>query len=102
VDAARPAIRGKSLSEMFATPVKFDPEIIPRYAHLCRKGIRLFSFQINFVQQLPILLGNQRQKAAKALAELALVLFARNFRKFFFETFQGPAPCPLFAVNIDN
>ena len=87
---------------MFATPVKFDPEVIPRYAHLGREGIRLFSFQINFVQQLPILRGHQREKTAKALAKLALVLFARSFRKFFFETFQGSALGPLFAVNIDN
>jgi len=87
---------------MLATPVKPHGEIIPRYAHLCREGIRLVSFQINFVQQLPILRGHQRQKTAKALAELALVLFARSFRKLFFETFQGAAPRPLFAVNIDN
>ena len=82
--------------------MKPDGEVIPRYAHLCREGIRLLSFQINFVQQLAILLGHQRQKTAKALAELALVLFARSFRKLFFETFQGPALRPLFAVNIDN
>ena len=87
---------------MLATPVKPDGEVIPRYAHLCREGIRLFSFQINFVQQLAIWRGHQRQKTAKALAELSLVLFARHFRKLFFETFQGPAPRPLFPVNIDN
>lgn len=102
VDAARPAIPGQSLSEMLASPVKPDGEIIPRYVHLCREGIRLLSFQINFVQQLPILRGHQRQKTAKALAKLALVLFAGSFRKFFFETFQGSALRPLFAVNIDN
>jgi len=87
---------------MLATPVKPDGEVIPRYAHLCREVIRLLSFQINFVQQFAILLGHQRQKTVKAFAELSLVLFARSFRKFFFEAFQGPALRPLFAVNIDN
>ena len=80
MDAARATILGKSFSKMLPGPVKPHGEVIPRYAQRRRDFIRLLSLQINFFQQLPILLGHQRQKTPKAFAELPLILFAGCFR----------------------
>jgi hypothetical protein len=69
MDAARAAILGNGLSQMLPRPVKPHSEIIPRYAQLFRNLIRLLTLQINFFQQLPILLGHQRQKTPKVMAK---------------------------------
>ena len=102
VDAARATILGKSFLKVLPSPVKPHGEIIPRYAQRRRDLIRLLSLQINFFQQLPILLGHQRQKTPKAFAELPLILFAGCFRKLLFKTLQRAAACPPFPINIDN
>jgi len=102
VDAARATILGKRFLKMLPGPVKPHGEIIPRYAQPRCDLIRLLSLQINLFQQLPILLGHQRQKTPKAFAELPLILFAECFRKLLFKTLQRAAACPLFPINIDN
>src|ERR1041385_6459065 len=98
VDAARATILGKSFLKMFPGPVKPHGEVIPRYAQRRRDLIRLLSLQINFFQQLPILLWHQRQKAPKAFAELPLILFAGCFGKLLLKTLQRSASCSLFPI----
>lgn len=61
VGTAGPAIFGQGFSKMFASPVQPHGEIVPRHAQCHRNVLRSLSLQINFFQQLPILLWHQRQ-----------------------------------------
>ncbi len=102
VDAAGAAILGDRFAEVFAGAVELDAEVVPGQAELRGDGVLFVPLKVDFVQESAVSLGNEGQEAAKAPAELALLVVARGFRELFFETLQRPGPRALFAVKVDD
>ena len=102
VRTAGPATFGQSFSKMFASPVQSHGEIVTSHAQCRRNVLRSLALQINFFQQLPILLGHKGQKTLEAFAKFTFFLFVWTFRQLLFESIQRPLAGSLFPININD
>ena len=102
MSAARPAVLRKSFAKVFASAMQPHGKIVPGDAELRSDFIGLLALQIDLLEKVAVLLGDQKHEAFEALAENAFVLIIGRFWQFLLEAFEGTSPRILASVNVNN
>ena len=102
VSATRLAVLRKSFAKVFASAMQPYGQIVPCNAKRRGDFIGLLAFEIDLLEEIAVLLGDQRHEAFEALAENALILKVRRFRQFLLEAFEGASPRILASINVNN
>lgn len=102
VFAACPAIARDLLTEMFASPVQPDGEIVFGQTQFRRDFAGILSFEINALKQFPVLFRNGGQQPFEALAKQTLLAGVCHLGQFLLKPFQRPSSRGVAAVEVND